>query len=59
MKRRILTYRSLTRNIMFLGILALACYGGYVLYQDNKDVVNDHASQVEQKAKAIKRVLEK
>ena len=51
--------KSLFRRIVVLGILGLACFGGYVLYQDNRDAVNDGAATVEKKAKAVKKALEK
>lgn len=51
--------KSWTRRIVVLGILALAAFGGYVLYQDNKDAMSDNYTKVEKKAKAVKKALEK
>lgn len=49
--------KSLARRIVVLGILALACFGGYVLWQDNKDAMSEQAAKVEKKAKAVKKAL--
>ncbi|MGW8177477.1 MAG: hypothetical protein ACWGQW_01590 [bacterium] len=50
--------KSLTRTIVVLGILTLAGFGLYTLYQDNKSTVNSNYSKVEKKAKAVKRALQ-
>ncbi len=51
--------RSLFRSILVLGVLALAGFGLYTLYQNNKDSVDDSVYSVQEKAKAVNEALRK
>jgi len=45
------------RRILILGILALAAFGAYTLYQDNKSVVDDGYSKAQKKVEEVRKVL--
>lgn len=51
--------RSLSRRIVVFGVVALACFGGYTLYQRHQDSVDGNYDKVSKKVKAVKRALEK
>jgi predicted negative regulator of RcsB-dependent stress response len=51
--------KSLTRRVTVLSILALACFGGYTLYQRHQKSVDGNYEKVSKKVRAVKKALEK
>jgi len=51
--------KSWVRRIVVLSVIALACFGGYTLYQNNQKDVDGNYDKVSEKVKAVKKALEK
>jgi predicted negative regulator of RcsB-dependent stress response len=50
--------KSWTRRIVVVSILALAAFGGYVLYKEHNESAAEQYTKVETKVEAVKRALE-
>jgi len=49
--------RSLTRKVLYLGVLVLAVFGAWTLYTSHKVEVDNAGAKVVKKAKKVRKVI--
>lgn len=50
---------SLTKKLVVVGILALACFGGYTLYKQNQDTIESGRANASKKLDNVRKALER